>query len=76
MSEQKIPKMQAFYDDLFLLFLLGVVIPVVSYTVWGLMEIANTPLAPSRDKAGIIETAAPAPAAEMAPAAPAAAPAN
>ena len=74
MSEQKIPKMQAFYDDLFLLFLLGVVIPTVSYTIWGIMEIANTPLAPPRDKAGIIETAAPAPApaVEAAAAAPAA----
>ncbi|MDH4100086.1 MAG: hypothetical protein OEV28_05875 [Nitrospirota bacterium] len=68
MSEQKIPRMQAFYDDLFLLFLLGVVIPVVSYTVWGMMEIANTPLAPARDKAGIVETVAPAAAPEAAPA--------
>lgn len=78
MSEQKIPKMQTFYDDIFLLFLLGIVLPTVSYTIWGVMEIANTPLAPARDKAGIVETAAPAPApaVETAPAAPAAAPAN
>lgn len=69
MSEQKVPKMQAFYDDIFLLFLLGIVVPTVSYTIWGIMEIANVPLAPARDKAGIVETAAPAPAAEIAPAA-------
>ncbi len=37
---EPIPTMQAVYDDLFLIFLLSVVIMVVSYTLWGLMEIA------------------------------------
>jgi len=36
---EAVPTIQAFYDDIFLIFLLSVVIMVVSYTLWGLMEI-------------------------------------
>ncbi len=38
--QERIPTMQAFYDDIFLIFLLSAVISILSYTVWGLMEIS------------------------------------
>lgn len=37
---EKVPTMQAFYDDIFLIFLLSALISILSYTVWGLMEIS------------------------------------
>lgn len=43
-EKEKIPKLQALYDDLFFLFLLGAVVMVVFYTLWGVMEVANVPL--------------------------------
>lgn len=45
-EEGKIPAWQLIFDDVFLLFLAGVVVPVVLYTLWGLMEIANVPTLP------------------------------
>jgi len=42
--EEKIPFWQVFFDDIFLLFLLGAAILLASYTVWGLMELVNVPL--------------------------------
>lgn len=41
----KIPAWQLFYDDIFLIFVLAVVIPLISYVIWGLMDIANVPVA-------------------------------
>jgi len=32
-------------DNPWLLLVLGVVIPTISYTLWGLLELANTPVA-------------------------------
>jgi hypothetical protein len=46
-EDEKIPFWQVFYDDVFLLFLLSVVIMAVSFTIWGLMEIANVPPHPA-----------------------------
>ena len=43
---EKIPLAQAFFDNIFLLLVLGLVVPVVFYTIWGLLEIASIPLAP------------------------------
>lgn len=45
-EDEKVPFWQVIYDDVFLLFLLSIVIMAVSYTIWGLMEIANVPLHP------------------------------
>ncbi len=42
----KIPAWQVFYDDISLIFMLGMVIPVVMYIIWGLMEIINVPVLP------------------------------
>lgn len=43
--KEKVPLMQAFFDNIFLLLVLGIVVPVVFYTIWGLLEIASIPLA-------------------------------
>jgi hypothetical protein len=42
--EEKVPLMQTFFDNIFLLLVLGIVVPVVFYTIWGLLEIASIPL--------------------------------
>jgi hypothetical protein len=44
-EEGKISGWQLFFDDISLLFLLGLVIPTVLYLLWGLMEYANAPIA-------------------------------
>ena len=36
--------MQMLYDDVFLMLLLGVVVPFILYTVWGLIELLSVPL--------------------------------
>ena len=43
-GEEKIPAWQLFFDDFFLLFLLGITVPTVIYLVWGLFEFANAPI--------------------------------
>ncbi len=40
-----VPMMQRILDNPFLLLFLGVTIPTVFYIIWGVMEIANIPLA-------------------------------
>ncbi len=42
---EKIPFMQRVLDDPFLLLFLGVAIPTVLYTLWGVMEVASIPIA-------------------------------
>jgi len=44
-QEEKVPLAQAFFDNIFLLLVLGIAVPVVFYTIWGLLEIASIPLA-------------------------------
>lgn len=41
----RVPFMQQVLDNPFLLLFLGVTIPAVLYTVWGVMEIASIPVA-------------------------------
>ena len=41
-----IPGGQVWYDNVFLLLVLGIVVPTIIYTVWGLLEIANVPKLP------------------------------
>ena len=41
-----VPFMQRVLDNHFQLLFLGVVVPTVFYIIWGIMEIANIPLAP------------------------------
>lgn len=43
--EERIPIMQRILDNPFLLLFLGVTIPTVFYIIWGVMEIAQIPIA-------------------------------
>lgn len=42
----KVPLMQQLLDNPFLLLFLGVLIPMVVYIVWGVIDILTIPLAP------------------------------
>ena len=42
---ERIPLMQQLLDNPFLLLFLGVMIPMVVYTLWGVIEILTVPLA-------------------------------
>jgi hypothetical protein len=44
-AEEPVPFMQKLLDNHFLLLFLGVMIPMVVYTLWGVMEILTVPLA-------------------------------
>lgn len=44
-SDADIPFMQKLLDNPMVLLLLGVVIPTVSYTIWGIMEVISIPIA-------------------------------
>ncbi len=41
---QRLPWQQVLLDDVFLLLMLGVGVPVLLYIIWGLMELANLPV--------------------------------
>lgn len=41
--EPRIHPLQRLLDNPWLLLILGVVVPVLSYTVWGLIELQNLP---------------------------------
>lgn len=45
-EEERIPGMQSLLDNPFLLLFIGVAMPTVFYTLWGVMEIATLPVAP------------------------------
>ncbi len=46
--EEQVPFGQIVFDNIWLLFVLGIGIPFLSYIVWGLIDIGSTPLAPPR----------------------------
>lgn len=45
LEEEKIPVMQQLLDNPFILLFLGVMIPMVVYTLWGVIDILTVPLA-------------------------------
>ena len=45
-TSERVPLAQVFFDNIFLLLVLGLAVPIVFYTIWGLLEIASIPLAP------------------------------
>jgi hypothetical protein len=45
-GHERMPPMQRVLDNPFLLLFLGVTIPTVFYLIWGIMEIAQIPIAP------------------------------
>lgn len=42
---ERIPIMQQIIDNPFILLFLGVTIPAILYTIWGVMEIVSIPIA-------------------------------
>lgn len=44
-TEEKVPMMQQLLDNPFLLLFLGVMVPMVLYTLWGVIDILTVPLA-------------------------------
>lgn len=44
-DQEPVPFMQRLLDNHFLLLFLGVTMPTVLYLIWGIMEIANIPIA-------------------------------
>jgi hypothetical protein len=44
-DEPRVPVMQRVLDNPFLLLFLGVTIPTVFYVLWGVMELAQIPIA-------------------------------
>ncbi|UCH74508.1 MAG: hypothetical protein JSU82_01220 [Rhodospirillales bacterium] len=44
-GDEPVPFMQRLLDNHWLLLLLGVAIPAVLYVIWGVMEVAQIPLA-------------------------------
>lgn len=43
-EDERIPFMQNLLDNHFLLLFLGVAIPAVLYTIWGIMDIVQIPI--------------------------------
>jgi len=43
--EDPVPAMQALLDNPFLLLFIGIAVPTVLYTIWGVMEIISLPIA-------------------------------
>lgn len=44
-QEERVPVMQQVLDNPFLLLFLGITVPTVLYVLWGVMEVANIPVA-------------------------------
>lgn len=42
-GQEKVPLGQKFIDNIWLLLVLGILIPVVSYTVWAIVEVISLP---------------------------------
>ncbi|MBK7249688.1 MAG: hypothetical protein IPI06_01935 [Gammaproteobacteria bacterium] len=45
-TNERVPVMQRVLDNPFLLLFLGVTMPTVLYIIWGIIEIAQIPVAP------------------------------
>jgi len=43
--EEPVPAMQQLIDNPFLLLFIGIAVPTVLYTIWGVMEIISLPIA-------------------------------
>jgi hypothetical protein len=42
--ERRISWKQIIFDDIFLILMLGLVVPTLFYLVWGLMDLASVPM--------------------------------
>jgi len=43
-TEEEMPFMQQFMENPFLLLFIGVLMPSVLYTIWGIIEVASVPV--------------------------------
>lgn len=43
---ERVPAMQRLLDNHFLLLFLGITMPTVFYLIWGILEVAQIPIAP------------------------------
>lgn len=43
--EEPVPAMQQLIDNPFLLLFIGIAVPTLLYTIWGVMEIVSLPIA-------------------------------
>lgn len=43
-TDERVPAMQLLLDNPFLLLFIGVAVPAVLYTIWGIMEVAQIPI--------------------------------
>ncbi len=43
-GQEPIPFWQAIIDDTSLLILIGLVVPTILYTIWGIMELVSVPI--------------------------------
>ena len=43
---ERVPAMQRLLDNPFLLLFLGITMPTVFYLIWGILEVAQIPIAP------------------------------
>lgn len=41
---EKTPLAQVFFDNIFILLVLGIAVPTIFYIIWGLLDIANIPV--------------------------------
>ena len=44
-EEERIPTMQRILDNPFILLFIGILIPTLTYIVWGIMELVSIPIA-------------------------------
>ncbi len=45
-NDNEIPFMQKILDNNFLLLFIGILVPTVTYLIWGIMELVAIPVAP------------------------------
>ena len=45
-NDDDIPFMQKLLDNSFLLLFIGILVPTVTYLIWGIMELVSIPIAP------------------------------
>ncbi len=44
-NDNDIPLMQKLLDNSFLLLFIGILVPTITYLIWGIMELVSLPLA-------------------------------
>jgi len=45
-SDNEVPFMQKILDNSFLLLFIGILVPTITYLIWGIMELVALPVSP------------------------------